>query len=52
METVYIPGDFAAFIREQGDNATLRSIDGHQRWVISNSDQEFIARPIEAETHE
>lgn len=50
METRYIPGnasDFVVFIRSFGDNAELRGIDGHFRWVIHEDGKEYIARPSE-----
>lgn len=48
METKYIEGDslaFVKFIKDLGDRAQLKVLDGHFRWVI---DDEYIARPQEA----
>lgn len=52
MDIEYIKGDnlaFRDFIWEQKDKATLTSIDGHMRWVITKEDgTQYIARPQEA----
>jgi hypothetical protein len=54
METIYIKGDslaFKAFVDEhyKDNTISLRNIDGHNRWVVTNDDgTEFIARPWEA----
>ncbi len=52
MEIIYIEGDslaFKAFIDAQGTNASLRGIDGKNRWVIKREDgSEYVARPESA----
>lgn len=55
METVYIPGDAAAFklfidAHYKDDTVELRNIEGHNRWVIKREDgTEYIARPESVE---
>lgn len=49
MKIKYIPTkEFIHFIKSRGDKAQLKSIDGHFRWVISDEEEEYIARPEEA----
>lgn len=50
METIYIPGDSAAFkVYVDEHKAELKNIDGHSRWVVTNEDgTKVIVRPEEA----
>lgn len=49
MEIVYIPGndtEYVIFIQNLKEKATLTSIDGKQRWVVTRDDgTKYIARP-------
>lgn len=46
MQTKYFPdAEFVKFIKDLGDRAQLKVIEGKFRWVI---DDEYIARPQEA----
>ncbi len=58
LETLWIPcGDtgleFKQYIKDQGDRAELKAIDGKNRWVIEGEDGvKRIARPKNKETYE
>lgn len=49
MEIKYIPDtEFVIFIKQLGDKAQLKAIDGHFRWVVTGEDGiDYIARPEE-----
>jgi len=52
METRYIPGtpeDFVLFIKSKKQNVELKNIDGLARWVVTEDDITYIARPQDAE---
>lgn len=47
METIFVPTkDFRKHIWDAGDRATLESVEGKNRWVITREDgTRYIARP-------
>lgn len=56
MEIEYIPGnnaDFVVFVKELGDKAVLKVVEGKFRWMITRDDgTEYIARPEESKVFE